>query len=176
MFCPRCGRPVNAEANFCGGCGLSKAEIEKYIQKTQQSGGDAADEQSTVSGTFGAGENNDTQCSFEQPNQEYQEPSFAAQEAENEAKQSTEFQNEYNAQPTGNVYSKKDAPLSTVDFIWVLFISSLPFIGFIYLIYLAIQDNNTNKRSYARATLIILAFAIIIGFVFGFGIIAAGLI
>ena len=32
MFCPRCGRAVNAEANFCGGCGLSKAEIERYLK------------------------------------------------------------------------------------------------------------------------------------------------
>ena len=30
MFCPRCGRAVNENANFCGGCGLSRVEIEKF--------------------------------------------------------------------------------------------------------------------------------------------------
>ena len=34
MFCPRCGRAVNDTSNFCGGCGLSRAEIEKYVVKT----------------------------------------------------------------------------------------------------------------------------------------------
>ena len=32
MFCPRCGRPVSDTANFCGGCGLPKAEIERMCQ------------------------------------------------------------------------------------------------------------------------------------------------
>ena len=37
MFCPRCGRPVSDIANFCGGCGLPKAEIEKaYREKAEQ--------------------------------------------------------------------------------------------------------------------------------------------
>ena len=30
MYCPRCGRPVSDNANFCGGCGLPRAEILKY--------------------------------------------------------------------------------------------------------------------------------------------------
>ena len=32
MFCPRCGRPVSRTANFCGGCGLPKSEIERMTQ------------------------------------------------------------------------------------------------------------------------------------------------
>ena len=35
MFCPRCGRPVSRAANFCGGCGLPKAEIERMSQPEQ---------------------------------------------------------------------------------------------------------------------------------------------
>ena len=35
MFCPRCGRAVSEKANFCGGCGLSRGEIENYIRMTQ---------------------------------------------------------------------------------------------------------------------------------------------
>ena len=30
MYCPRCGLPVSDNANFCGGCGLPRAEILKY--------------------------------------------------------------------------------------------------------------------------------------------------
>ncbi len=33
MFCPRCGRPVNENANFCGGCGMPKADIIKYLER-----------------------------------------------------------------------------------------------------------------------------------------------
>ncbi|MBP1552270.1 MAG: hypothetical protein J6C04_08330, partial [Oscillospiraceae bacterium] len=69
----------------------------------------------------------------------------------------------------------KNENLSTVDFIWMLLISSIPVVGLIYLIYLAIQDNNTNKRSYARATLIISLFAVVVSFVFIMGFIIAGL-
>ena len=36
MFCPRCGRPVSRTANFCGGCGLPKAEIERMSQPAPQ--------------------------------------------------------------------------------------------------------------------------------------------
>ena len=37
MFCPRCGRPVSEGANFCGGCGLPRREIERYArQKARQ--------------------------------------------------------------------------------------------------------------------------------------------
>ena len=35
MFCPRCGRAINENANFCGGCGLSRAEIEKFVQASK---------------------------------------------------------------------------------------------------------------------------------------------
>lgn len=36
MFCPRCGRRVNENANFCGGCGLPIAEMEKYSRQQEQ--------------------------------------------------------------------------------------------------------------------------------------------
>jgi hypothetical protein len=89
------------------------------------------------------------------------------------------------AQPTGtaaqgtSAYNTekpvKNENLSTVDFIWMMLISSIPVVGLIYIIYLAIQDNNTNKRSYARATLIIALFGTLVGVVFGLGFIIAGL-
>ena len=69
----------------------------------------------------------------------------------------------------------KSENLSTVDFIWMMLISSIPLVGLIYIIYLAIQNNNTNKRSYARATLIISLFAAIVGIVFTLGFMISGL-
>ncbi|MBR2503982.1 MAG: hypothetical protein IKB62_07655, partial [Oscillospiraceae bacterium] len=59
--------------------------------------------------------------------------------------------------------------LSTVDFIWMMIIAGIPVVGLIYLIVLAFQNDNTNKRSYARASLIISIFASIIGMVFVLG-------
>lgn len=36
MFCPRCGRPVNENANYCGGCGMPKADIIKYLERQRE--------------------------------------------------------------------------------------------------------------------------------------------
>ncbi len=36
MFCPRCGRPVSDSANFCGGCGLPRAEIIKQLNRHRE--------------------------------------------------------------------------------------------------------------------------------------------
>ena len=69
---------------------------------------------------------------------------------------------------------KLEAPLTTVDFIWMLVLSALPVIGLIYIIYLAVQNNNTNKRSFARATLIVSLFAFVVAFVFMIGVALAG--
>lgn len=216
MYCPRCGRPVNTEANFCGGCGLSKVEIEKYLQKTQPQQ-EVQQPQPEMPKTepvftqpeapkaepvFTEPEAVKEETVFEQVKETVQEePSFAETEAAKEAQQKAEYTapnynqysytsaNSYSQQNTAtnaNTYTppveeikpeiKKEVPLSTVDFIWMLVISGLPVIGLIYIIYLAVQDNNINKRSYARATLIIALFSCIIALVFAVGVIAAGLI
>ena len=59
MFCPRCGRAINENANFCGGCGLSRAEIEKFVQASKVTN-EAAQPEEPVNPTpaaqrFGAG-------------------------------------------------------------------------------------------------------------------------
>ena len=69
----------------------------------------------------------------------------------------------------------REEAVSTVDFIWMMVISAIPVIGFIYLIYLALQNDNTNKRSYARATLILSIFAVVISIVFSVGFMLSGL-
>lgn len=226
MFCPRCGRAVNANANFCGGCGLSKVEIEKYIQQTQPvPEAPKADEVKTevpfgtvvnepvktepavqpaaetvseaAAQTFS--ETAETVIDIE-PEECVQAPQSAQEvpvdkevpktapaaetaaftgEAPKTEPQHNYAENtqQYNTQsdqyspqyPYGYQAPVKSESLSTVDFIWMMVISSLPLIGLIYLIYLAIQNDNTNKRSYARASLIISIFASIIGMVFVLG-------
>ena len=242
MFCPRCGRPVNAEANFCGGCGLSRIEIEKYLSKTapqqpvqeapqqevpQQTVQDVPQQETVLNSTVFS---EDAEEKIPQPQQEPQQSSAtetnhvfwqsepakteepAEKATENTADNATTSAYTDNnctyaysykkaestdcaahssntqsstAQNTANTADavftaaaeevKKEAPLTTVDFIWMLVLSSLPVIGLIYLIYLAVQNNNINKRSFARATLIVAVFAFVITFVFAIGVAIAGL-
>lgn len=238
MFCPRCGRAINENANFCGGCGLSRVEIEKFAQAAkvnneaaQQTAAANAEQTPEVKSEvpFGTVVNEPVQPAAEPvaaeksdaeelkeiiadnidpvtaPAEEKTEPAEEAPKAEPAAEsysytapQGAEYHYTAQTNPansTGSTqysyaqqsasaqysYAQQPAPapknenLSTVDFIWVLLISSIPVVGLIYLIYLAIQDNNTNKRSYARASLIISVFAIIVSFVFLLGFIIAGL-
>ena len=51
MLCPRCGRTVSETANFCGGCGLPRAEVERLIKMSQpqpEAKIDIADVNSTI--------------------------------------------------------------------------------------------------------------------------------
>lgn len=226
MFCPRCGRAVNENANFCGGCGLSRVEIEKFaaaanikaeaaqeapktevksevpfgtvVNETAQTAGAQSEEKSSVEQTKEIiAENTDaTENQYTQPAQEQvkTEPaaSYTAPEGaeyhysaadgsyQNATQTGAYSGSQYGSTSQTASYSSYTPPaknenLSTVDFIWMLLISSIPVVGLIYLIYLAIQDNNTNKRSYARATLIISLFAVVVSFVFIMGFIIAGL-
>lgn len=191
MFCPRCGRPVSDAANFCGGCGLPRAEIEKYYKNKQQ---DTASSETVR----------------QQPQQARPEESM-----HNEVQESTAYTNPVNAEAqestvqtdpvytdiqynSNNSYSQAgqmytepvqeekwhysedfgfeekavNENLSTVDYIWMLLISSIPLVGFIYLIYTAFFSNgNVNKRSFARAMLILTAFWVILAFTFSIGLI-----
>ena len=247
MFCPRCGRPVNAEANFCGGCGLSRIEIEKYLSKTapqqpvqeapqqevpQQTVQDVPQQETVLNSTVfsepaeekipqpqQAVQQEPQQSSSTETNHVFwqSEPAKAEEPAAEKATENTAdnattsaytdnnctYAYSYKkaestdcaahssntqsstAQSTANTADavftaaaeevKKEAPLTTVDFIWMLVLSSLPVIGLIYLIYLAVQNNNINKRSFARATLIVAVFAFVITFVFMIGVAIAGL-
>ena len=183
MFCPRCGRAINENANFCGGCGLSRAEIEKYINATatQEQPAEPAVSEPMVTETPAeetpvaepTTEATETTYSYTAP--EGAEYHYTAQT--NPANNPTQPVAEA-AKPTAECTAEKPAKsenLSTVDFICMMLISSIPLVGLIYIIYLAIQNNNTNKRSYARATLIISLFAAIVGIVFALGFIISGL-
>lgn len=202
MFCPRCGRAINENANFCGGCGLSRVEIEKFAQTAKVAEAPAQPTQPAAEVPFGSivnepvaepvaepaetvAETCAAQCETETPEAEakptaqtgsYTAPAGAEYHytAQNNPANSTDSSTQYSyTAPQTPV--KKSENLSTVDFIWMMVISAIPVIGLIYIIYLAIQDNNTNKRSYARATLIIAAFSALVGIVFALGFLIAGL-
>ncbi|MBR2028450.1 MAG: hypothetical protein IKA10_05645 [Oscillospiraceae bacterium] len=210
MFCPRCGRAVNAEANFCGGCGLSRVEIEKYLTKT------APQQEAPKAEPAPQPEQPETEIpkveipQYDVPPAETvfaetepaksEEPSFAQSEAEKEKQSayadnnctyaysykksetaapqadSTAFGSSDAAFHAAQTQPQAEAPLSTVDYIWMFVISSLPVIGLIYIIYLAVQNNNINKRSFARAMLVMTLFAFVISLVFVVGVVAAGLL
>lgn len=229
MFCPRCGRAVSEKANFCGGCGLSRAEIERYIQQTQpvQTVSEAPKSDEVKSEVpFGTIVNepvktapavqpeNTAQPQIESVEDVPETVSETVAEMVDEKAETVQPEEvkadippvkeepkaaytppvppqpqpdcSYNAQYaySSQQYAQqqpapapvKNENLSTVDFIWMFIISGIPFVGFIYLIYLAVQNNNTNKRSYARATLLVALFSVIVAVVFAIGIIAAGII
>lgn len=70
--------------------------------------------------------------------------------------------------------SQTELPLSTVDFIWMMLISSIPLVGLFYLLYLGfIQNDSVTKRSFARAVLIIGLFGAFTGLVFMIGLISS---
>ncbi|MEG1862121.1 MAG: zinc ribbon domain-containing protein [Oscillospiraceae bacterium] len=252
MFCPRCGRPVSETANFCGGCGLPKAEILRLDNEKKARQQTPPIQPTPVTPPVDIGDINDTinklnddlngmnvtytpdaapsaqppilttepiisqeikeelktelsdkgiNPSVPQLKQEdYDDSGYAAQvnPAPKEVQtppfdaytRQSSAQNQY-SNTTGTSYGvggypsypqagnrtaqeafKGEQNLSTVDFVWMMLISAIPFVGFFYLLYLAfVQDNNVNKRSYSRACLIVSIFMSIIGIVFVAGII-----
>ncbi len=212
MFCPRCGRPVSATANFCGGCGLPKAEFERMSQSAAPAPQPVNDTPVSVS------ELNQTLTQLEGDltginpvenytinsdiNTEKVDESFVESEikleldevpqpvkADSVADKNYSAQSEYSYNaPKHPYYSNTEnsytAPattttdakqnnqnLSTIDFVWMMLIASVPVVGLLYLIYQGfVQQENVNKRSWARATMIISVFVFLLAFVFSVGI------
>lgn len=200
MFCPRCGRAINENANFCGGCGLSRAEIEKHINAsatveqpaepvvcepvaepvvTETPAEEAPVAETVAVETVAEPVTEETETTYSYTAPEGAEYHYTAQtNPANNSTSQTSYTYTEPVQTTTTFAAEtpvKSENLSTVDFIWMMLISSIPVVGLIYIIYLAIQNNNTNKRSYARATLIIALFGTIVGIVFGLGFLIAGL-
>lgn len=203
MFCPRCGRPVSRTANFCGGCGLPKAEIERMSQPAPQPAQvDVNELNATISQLEGdltgvnpvenyttdtvANTNNveislepkveePVSLEFEDITQSYQSDFSANAPVHPMYQQRQETYSQPDTDYTAPVElpqaTDTEAPLTTVDFVWMMLISSIPVAGFIYLIYLGfVQQENINKRSFARASMIISLFGIILALVFSMGI------
>ncbi len=72
-------------------------------------------------------------------------------------------------------FTETDHNLSTVDYIWMMLIASVPVIGLIYLLYTAFASENPNKRSFARAVLIVGIFSCLIAAVFAMGLVISQL-
>lgn len=81
-------------------------------------------------------------------------------------------------QPAGNGYthytqpqaysSAGDTPLSVGQYIGMIILSGLPIVGFILLLIWAFSsDQNTNKKNYARAVLILAVIGIALSIIFG---------
>ena len=185
MFCPRCGRPIKETANFCGGCGLSKSEIENYIKT--KSNTEIKPETTPVTQPI---EEINSEINNAVVNEISNENIIDIQpecvECENTQQDTTSAQtNTYTNPQQEQNYSKenpqpavceKSQNVSTFDFFLTMVIAGIPIIGLIYLVYLAIQDNNVNKRSFARASLLMLLFTSIIGIMFFVGILFSALI
>lgn len=64
--------------------------------------------------------------------------------------------------------SAGDAPLSVGQYIGMILLSGLPIVGFILLLIWAFSsDQNTNKKNYARAVLILALIGIALSIIFG---------
>ena len=220
MICPRCGRLVGEAANFCGGCGLPKAEIIRINNERQQQMATPAVPPAEEMNNVDITELNATVSQLENdlngtaPVTDYTTdtakdttedvftPSDFIQNETAQEKAAAEGnpyagQSEYSANaPQRPQYSytqktesytapaqqpvsawdgedEKEEPLTTVDFIWMMLISSIPFVGLFYLIYLGfIQTESKTKASFARATFIISIFAFLMVFVFMAGLFA----
>ncbi len=198
MFCPRCGRTVNETANFCGGCGLPRAEIEKLLQKTapvsqpEISTIDINDINSTISQLEGdlTGINSvenyttDSTTNTDKVENDF-ETSDIILEFEDITSQPEEPQPAVEHKYTPPVYPEYTKPVyaevetkqpekdtvSTVDFIWMMLISGIPVIGLFYLLYMAFgQRDNATKSSWAKATMIVYLFAFAVSLVFSLGV------
>ena len=199
MFCPRCGRTVNETANFCGGCGLPRAEIEKLLQNTapvsqpEISTIDINDINSTISQLEGdltvinSVENYTTDSTTNTDKVENDfETSDIVLEFDDITSQPKEPQPDVEHRYTPPVYPEYTKPVytavetkqpvaesdtvSTVDFVWMMLISGIPVIGFFYLLYMAFgQRDSAVKSSWAKATLSVYIFAVAVSLVFSLG-------
>ncbi len=176
MFCPRCGRPVSDIANFCGGCGLPRADIEKaavdsqpvnnttsttsvYIEEINK---EIEKLENDLSGRVSV---NDYNTDVPDDTNNITTPSdFIRQEIKEENKTAdfgrsrysynrpshynyTPAQNTvFEQEPAEDVSEEKNQNLSTVDFIWIMLISGLPVVGMMYIIWLAFIQKDNVNK------------------------------
>lgn len=213
MFCPRCGRPLSPTANYCGGCGMPKSEMEKRVEPVQPQPAvmketDINELNSTISRletdltgvnpienyTIDAAENTNTDTAETEKItltvEEQYEP--GAETAKNPYDGQSEYsrnapqhpmymQTTYtpSRQPVlqETAVPQADQTLSTVDFVWMLLISSIPVVGLFYIIYQAfVQQENMNRRAWARATMIVAIFGFVMAAVFSVGFVMTNLL
>lgn len=70
-------------------------------------------------------------------------------------------------QPGGYVPVNNNSPLTTGQFIGMLILTGIPIVGFILLLVWAFSsDTNANKKSYARAALILMIIGAVLAIIF----------
>ena len=166
MYCPRCGRPVSDNANFCGGCGLPRAEILKYSRNNSSDNNrQKAEENNNVST-----EDKSNEDSFDK----------SAESRETRHTSQNNYTQNYNTGFSGNDYyaggyekAESADPLTVVDYLWMMIISGIPIVGIVYILYTAFAGQNINKKNWAKAMLILAIFGFVLAFVFIFGVISA---
>ena len=188
MFCPRCGRQVSDTANFCGGCGLPRADIVKANAKPVTES-EVRDVHETISqledDLSGLNPVTDYTTDFN-TNSNTEDKSFVQMEMENEGadehREVPQYEYkapEYRPEEDNDLYtrnttvyeSSEETRVSTTDFVIMILLSSIPIIGLIYLFYQAFgQKTNSTKRSYARAVLLLGLFGLVTTMAFSFGI------
>lgn len=73
-----------------------------------------------------------------------------------------------------NTVDEKSAPLSLGNYIVIMIVGAIPVVGLIMLLVWAFSGNtNINKKNWARATLIFMVIAAIIGMIAGASFVAA---
>ncbi|MBQ3393569.1 MAG: hypothetical protein IJG64_00230 [Oscillospiraceae bacterium] len=196
MICPRCKRPVSDSANFCGSCGLPRAEIERFYRqqellniqdpKAEDAEALADDLRSGLDGdNYSINDDIRTDGPTRTEHQGERRQAFeentenASYEPVNASEQPVENKMAYTYAPMDPPRapavdmmdyegpSHTEEPLSTVDYIWMMILSAIPVFGFFYLIYLGFfQKLSTNKSNYAKAALIVTVFAFIVMILF----------
>lgn len=73
-----------------------------------------------------------------------------------------------------NTFDEKNAPLTLGNYIVMMIVSVIPAVGFIMLLVWSFSGNtNTNKKNWARAMLIFMVIAAVIGIIAGASFVTA---
>lgn len=147
MNCTKCGAPMEENARFCTSCGAA-AELPAEQPAEQPSDGTVLPPPVYSQPV----ETPVTRPVYTQP--DYQQPAYAA--------------------PAQTGYAPEYRPLNPLAYIGYGILFSIPFIGLVSMIVLAINHDNINRMNYARAFIIVRILTVVIA-VFGlFALIALG--
>ena len=185
MYCPRCGRPVSDNANFCGGCGLPRAEILKYSRNNSSDNNrQKAEENNNVSTEDKSNEDSFDKSAESRETRHTSQNNYTGDYGTSQNNYSSgtysNYNQNYNTGFSGNDYyaggyekAESADPLTVVDYLWMMIISGIPIVGIGYILYTAFAGQNINKKNWAKAMLILAIFGFVLAFVFIFGVISA---
>ena len=185
MYCPRCGRPVSDNANFCGGCGLPRAEILKYSRNNSSDNNrQKAEENNNVSTEDKSNEDSFNKSAESRETRHTSQNNYTGDYGTSQNNYSSgtysNYNQNYNTGFSGNDYytggyekAESTDPLTVVDYLWMMIISGIPVVGIVYILYTAFAGQNINNKNWAKAMLILAIFGFVLAFVFIFGVISA---